>query len=243
MTDQQQSKNQRFLEAVEEGRHDEVRALIASNVNLEHIGLEPVHDPALVKKSKPSPSGAVTIQDGNLATTAFRIHKKTALYCAVANADVEMVKILLEAGANPDTPISSGLHPFTIAVESVKRKEIVPLFLDHKANPNVTSPYGGGTALASAVRIGTEFNYVARMIELGGDPSLKDNQGRDALEQSKERSITLKTFKGLGPASLLFYTLVLLRHPSEIVNSIKISRNDAKTRRLLQRTMKNNQPK
>ena len=145
MTQQQKSNDQLFLEAVEDARHDDVRAFIAQGVNLEHLGEEPIHDPALVRKSKPNARGSFVIKDDNNHRIDYRVHEKTALYCAVANDDVEMVKVLLEAGANPDTPIAGGLHPFTIAFERPSRSEIIPLFIKYKANPNVRSPYGNGT--------------------------------------------------------------------------------------------------
>jgi ankyrin repeat protein len=180
------STEQKLIEAVAARDYDTVRALIALKPDLDYIGAEPVHDPALVTKT-PTGSGAFIIDDANFNTPGYRVSGKTPLYIAVSNDDLKMVSLLLEAGANPDKPIDGGLHPLTIAAETALHDEITELLLHKGANPNVRSPYGEGTPLTVRAGIGHQFALVALMLEKGADPALRDKQGRTALDCARGR--------------------------------------------------------
>jgi hypothetical protein len=181
------SNDQKLIEAVQARDYETVRQMLDLKADPDYIGIEPKHDPALVSKKPSGGRGAYIIDDANFSTPGFRAAGKTPLYIAVANDDLKMVSLLLEAGANPDKPISGGLHPLTIAAETSLHDKITELLLHKGANPNVRSPYGGNTPLMGRARIGHQFNLVSLMLEKGGDPNLRDNAGKNAADYARER--------------------------------------------------------
>lgn len=62
----------------------------------------------------------------------------TPLWAACQNGSVEMVKLLLNAGANPNVALLSGETPLMVAARTGKT-EIVRLLLARKADPNKTA--------------------------------------------------------------------------------------------------------
>lgn len=77
---------------------------------------------------------------------------RTALDSAAAKGDLEMVKLLLESGANPNAQGPMKMTPLTAAVRA-KRLDIVELLLDHGADPTVAGR-DGQTPLQIALAAG-----------------------------------------------------------------------------------------
>ena len=64
----------------------------------------------------------------------------TPLVVAATTGNLEMVKVLLEAGANPNIPVSEGITSLLVAVEH-DRADIAELLLKHEADPNLKGLY------------------------------------------------------------------------------------------------------
>lgn len=103
----------------------------------------------------------------------------TALLAATAQGYSNIMKRLLDAGANPDI---GNLHSITPLMYTARygNLESCKLLLDYGANLNLQDWYGE-TALMVAVR--TEHIEVAAMlIEAGADVTIKDMMSRSALD-------------------------------------------------------------
>src|SRR5205085_5570956 len=90
----------------------------------------------------------------------------TALYWACTNLDVEIVNLLLAAGANPNTKDPKEPNPLSAVLQSVREGRfgqkstiegrratgttIVNALIDHKADPNGTALVGGYSPLFGA---------------------------------------------------------------------------------------------
>lgn len=96
----------------------------------------------------------------------------TPLYKAAVQGETEIVRMLLEAGADPNRE-SSGEDEGTplCAAASWGHTEIVRLLLQHGADPNAieTPNKGPMTALKWAMRNG-HHDVVAILVEAGADP-------------------------------------------------------------------------
>jgi ankyrin repeat protein len=229
------TNEQKLLESVLKRDRAEAQRLIALNPDLDRHGETAIHDPSLVKRSKPNARGTFTIDDGNFNMPAYRVEGKTALYIATANDDAEMVRLLLEAGANPNVPISGGLHPLSIAADTGSRDEICTLLLKHGADPNVRSPYGNSTPLMKRASIGNQFRLVSLMLEKGGDAALRDDQGRTALDYAKMRGGYRAAFRE-APLRMIFFAAMdpkglFIEAPRDVIET-------RRTIRLLEKSMK-----
>ena len=109
----------------------------------------------------------------------------TPLSYAVEQENPELVKALLEAGANPNAVTASGRAPLLIAADN---KEIVELLLNAKADPNFTIK-GGSTALTNAIESGTP-EAVAALIKAGADVNKRDDYGNSPLQVANNYSKT-----------------------------------------------------
>lgn len=106
--------------------------------------------------------------------------EKTALHLAVGSRNSEMIRILLDAGADPNIRDWDGFSPFGQYVYNRPRLEIIEHFLTHGANPNL--PSGGldqETPFIYSVmrRLGSHGSDKASLAELelflkyGADPN------------------------------------------------------------------------
>lgn len=104
----------------------------------------------------------------------------TALHCASANGHLEIVRLLLENGANvnaPDRHTALGL-----AVKHGYR-EIVHLLLENGADTNVIQDYGSGTVLQLASCRG-DIEIVHFLLEKGADVNTTSNRKYSTLQQA-----------------------------------------------------------
>src|SRR6266478_5389704 len=77
----------------------------------------------------------------NVATAARNAQKVTALHGAVARRDVEIVKMLLEAGADPNARQESGFVPLHVAASN-GNAALVELLLKHGARADAKTDDG-----------------------------------------------------------------------------------------------------
>jgi len=115
----------------------------------------------------------------------------TALTLAIYNMwhHKEMIPLLLEAGADPNTKIGAGrtaqknstvlskMISLTLNNKSEEEYQIVEMFLSRGADPNISLPL-----MAAAYK--GDVRLVKLLLEYGVDPNLKDNQGRTALDMA-----------------------------------------------------------
>lgn len=102
---------------------------------------------------------------------------RSALSLAVEKAP-ELIPLLLEHGADPDT--SFALH-LTLALRKSGDEELVDMFLRHGADVNLQDA-NGKTPLHYAVASGVP-SLVQKLLEAGADPKITDRQGRSPLRE------------------------------------------------------------
>ena len=112
----------------------------------------------------------------------------------------EMIPLLLEAGADPNSKAGAGrtaqknstaLSKMTSLTLNNKSEEeeyqIVEMFLSYGADPNIAHKTAGSIPLMAAAYKG-DVRLVKLFLEYGVDPNLKDNQGRTALDMAIKKN-------------------------------------------------------
>ena len=111
----------------------------------------------------------------------------------------EMIPLLLEAGADPNSKAGAGRTAQKVSTvlskvtslalnnKSEEEYQIVEMFLSHGADPNIAHKTAGSIPLMAAAYKG-DVRLVKLFLEYGVDPNLKDNQGRTALDMAKKKN-------------------------------------------------------
>ena len=102
----------------------------------------------------------------------------TALMIASRPGHTDVVRLLLEYGANPDLQEGKGGTALRIA-SLLGRKDIVRLLLEHGANPNIQDN-DGWTALMLVSRYSTDWDIIRLLTKYGADPDLPNKDGDTA---------------------------------------------------------------
>lgn len=140
-----------------------------------------------------------------------KVHGGYPLNVAASNGPVEMVAVLLEAGADIERPNREGLRPLHNAVIH-GRKDIVALLLKSGAVVDAKENWGR-TALLSFAATGGTDNEIARMLlAAGADPRLevdKSDDGYVALQWAAETGNT-------GLAEMLIAAHVDVNHKNTL---------------------------
>lgn len=131
---------------------------------------------------------ALVDADRSLANAVARDgYSPLGLACFFKRRDV--VKALLERGANPSVPSrDQGFTPLHSAVATDAgdaTAEIVRLLLDAGADPNVKS-HEGGTPLHSAAFTG-DLEIAEMLLAYGADPNATDPKGHTPLDIARDR--------------------------------------------------------
>ncbi|MCK4309044.1 MAG: ankyrin repeat domain-containing protein [Candidatus Atribacteria bacterium] len=121
-----------------------------------------------------------------------------ALTLAVGNFDnyKEMIPLLLEAGADPNSKVGSSGQINSTALGKITRQalhskteedyRIIEMFLSHGANANLTTKTGTTPLMQAAYK--GDMRLVKLFLEYGADPNLKDKQGKTALDMAKKKN-------------------------------------------------------
>lgn len=111
----------------------------------------------------------------------------TALESAAYFVDLEAVRLLLEAGADPNLADRWGLTPLLASLTVIPREEdgqleLIRLLLARGADVNVVRRMNGSTPLFDAVqRGGTGTKLTELLLSYGADPNARDGTGAIAL--------------------------------------------------------------
>lgn len=105
---------------------------------------------------------------------------QSLLYFACMRGNVEIVKLLLQKGANPNSKSNDGDFPLIEAVYFEDKPEILEILLSEGADPNMQDTYGD-TALIVAADEGYK-KFIELLIKAGGDPYIKNKEGNDAFQ-------------------------------------------------------------
>lgn len=106
----------------------------------------------------------------------------TPLVYAIEQENIEMVKALLDSGADVNALTESNQSPLGAAL-SRSSKEIAKLLLAHKANPNVSSNMGE-TPLFTAIDLG-DPEIVEELVKAGADLNNKTASGQTPQEYAE----------------------------------------------------------
>ena len=122
--------------------------------------------------------------DPNIAAAGYY---GSILNRAVLRKDVEIIKILLDAGADANQVIGSGNNPTTALQTAVHKRsaEMVKLLLDHKADPNPKS-FENRTPLYWAIDYG-EVDMVKALLEAGAKTDAVSDY-KETIQDEAKRS-------------------------------------------------------
>lgn len=124
----------------------------------------------------------------------------TALLVASAQGYPDLVRILMDAGANPDIGNVHGITPLMYGAR-YGNAEVTRVLLEYHAKVDLQDVYGC-TALMVAVREGQE-PIVEMLLDAGADPVIKDRQSMTALDfaYATKRGTIAKRLRGSNKAS------------------------------------------
>lgn len=109
--------------------------------------------------------------------------KDTPLLTALKEKKIELVRVLLNHGADPNFPGMMGKLPLMYAVESVRNLEIIKLLLEKGADPNGKNIIGT-TPLIAAASNGS-YDFAVELMKANADPNV-----RFLKEKSPKRYVT-----------------------------------------------------
>ena len=113
----------------------------------------------------------------------------TPLHMAAHTANIEMVRLLLFHGAEPNTiSLRNKFTPLYSAVltPSMDPPELVRLLLEAGADPNYRVPSDGRTPLLQSILNPPKKPFVNSLLNYGADPTIPDNDGNTPLSLTAE---------------------------------------------------------
>ncbi|MGN6495297.1 MAG: ankyrin repeat domain-containing protein [Agriterribacter sp.] len=209
------SYSQPLLAAVEEKKYSEVEQLIAKGEKVNKTGKKgqfPLwiavwnHDVKMVE---------LLMKHGADAKQYFKTKdgKTSCLEISCQEGDLEIAKLLVDGGADPDQRGLGGHTPLRIAARN-GRIDLVKYFIGLKCEVD-TRGDDGATPLEHAATKG-HFEIVQLLVENGADINIQDNDGDFPLGEaikyghievvkyllSKDTDLSLKNKKGMDAAEL-----------------------------------------
>lgn len=133
----------------------------------------------------------------------------TLLMFAVHHNQTNIVRLLLENGANPNTRNSDGCSALIQCAKVINLNiEIVKLLIDHGAKLNLQCIFGT-TALILAVKFST-ISMVKLLVDNGADISIKNKFGQDALFCALDKPMINEVLENaknrFAPCRAVYYT-------------------------------------
>jgi len=156
-----------LIYAVHEGRLERVRELIGSyGLSYSQAWAEGYRLLLVAVQNKYTEVAKLLLTNGSKVNSEVSLPANTPLHFAVKNVDIEIVKMLLDRGADVDAINPSSVTPLHIAVGS-KKVEIVELLLNHGACVNARD-CNSSTPLLLAAKDGSE-EIVKLLLKHGAD--------------------------------------------------------------------------
>lgn len=128
---------------------------------------------------------AVLVHGIDVNTLAGNVPKTTALHEAAANQDVCLVRLLLNAGANPNASIafSQRLSPLQVSVKSQNNHELVQMLLDGGGDANV-APMDHWTphTLLTSATLNRDAALVRMLLKSKADVNMMTKSSTTALQ-------------------------------------------------------------
>jgi uncharacterized protein len=153
----------------------------------------PVHRTEIEAAAEQAMESAISRGRTEIARTliesGFEIEKPTSagstyLHDAALKSQKKMVQLLLDRGAHVNTLNRNGATPLQDAALG-GNPEVIGLLLDRGAHIDATDEKSGATPLMLAAAL-ARTQAVALLLARGANPTIKDHQGRTALERAKE---------------------------------------------------------
>ena len=110
-------------------------------------------------------------------TNASDNEGRTPLHFAGANGTAEVVMVLLEAGADPNTRYATGSTPLYVAAAYTANSGVIEALLDGGADPNTRSE-GNWTPLHIAAAFNTNSGVIEALLDGGADPNTRAGDGK-----------------------------------------------------------------
>lgn len=165
--------------AVRQGSAKQLRSLIAR-------GVTPRKRLMLFALIRKHPELLPILKDAGADPNDADGFNERALGHAVNEYPLEVVKTLLELGADPN---KESLHLLPLVwVAYDDQIEYIRALLDHGANPNLPQ-WNGVIPLHAAVRNG-QYQVVKLFLEAGADPTFKGPDGKDSIELARSIKVT-----------------------------------------------------
>lgn len=117
-------------------------------------------------------------------------HGDTPLMAAIRDKNVEVTRVLLENGADPDFADKAGGLPLHFAVQK-KNMEIVKLLVAHGANIDKQDSKFGNTALSVAISKTEGREFIDYFLSLGTDATIPNKAGVTPAAAAKIYNISL----------------------------------------------------
>ena len=123
-------------------------------------------------------------QVGTVKFDGFVIEGATALWCAAGAGHLDVVKTLIESGADVNHPTFSNSTPLRAACFD-GRLDIVKYLIEHKADLTITNKYHNSCLMIASYK--GHAHVVAYLLQMGADPDAKAHCGATALHFAAER--------------------------------------------------------
>ena len=112
---------------------------------------------------------------------------ETALYLAAKLGRADMVKSLLDKGADPAVADNQGDSPLLVAIQAGQSATVAALLQSKKIDVNKADPATGQTALQRAAIVGNT-QIADALMGSGADTQIKDAQGKTASDLANDNN-------------------------------------------------------
>lgn len=163
-----------------------------ADINLkDDRGNAPLHM-SIIRRNKEAVSWFLKLKaDVNVTGKSGGTTNQSPLFAAILLEDNELIKKLLERGADPSIADSSGAFPLSEAcIRRGASLDIVKLLIKSGADVNKREVNGASSLIYAAqnsgIDVDTRMSIVAYLLEKGADRSFKDRAGKTALDWAEE---------------------------------------------------------
>lgn len=153
----------------------------------------------LSKSLRVNPSVVSALADYHADVNAIDRMGVSVLEYAVLAGDPDVVRLLIERGASPNSSAHYG--PIILLAASIGSIDIVKYLLDKGADVNAKSTsYNAGDTALMASAYGGHYEVMKLLVNKGADVHSKDQRGHNILKQAAfgANSEIVKTFLGMG---------------------------------------------